>query len=365
VARVCHEQLRGLGLDFEALAIHRLVEEESRTFETYEIQPSKEAARWVKPHPHLHDTWQGGRTVYHRDLEVDPEGLIPEKLNRLSQRYEMSVRCILDVPHIRGTIALLSAHPDAFSESEVSFIELIARVVSIGISRVEDLEQVEASRRQLRSLAFDLVSAQEEERRRIATGMHDRIAQVLSASKMMLETMRASASSSGLAGSLETVLRLVDQSIQEIRALTFELSPPVLHELGLEAALEWLAEEFQRRHGLRVTFEDDGERKPLETPVRDLLFRAVQELLANVIQHAHAYSARVSARREGEEIRIEMEDNGAGIDISPEDLPVGRGEGFGLFNIRERLTHIGGHFEFHSELGRGTRVVLTAPLKRA
>lgn len=256
-----------------------------------------------------------------------------------------------------GSPTPVSLSLNSLQEASASGICMVATDLT---ERRQAEERLLLYQARLRSLASDLASVQEEERRRIALGLHDRIAQVLSASKMMMGTV--SASDAGLAEPLEAVRRMIDQAIQEIRALTFELSPPILHELGLEPALDWLAEQFQQRHGLRVTFEDDREKKPLATSVRDLLFRAVQELLANVVKHAHAYSARVSVRREGEEIRIEVADDGAGIDVSQDDLPAGRDEGFGLFNIRERLTHVGGRLQIHSELGQGTRVVLTAPL---
>lgn len=225
-------------------------------------------------------------------------------------------------------------------------------------------EQLLLYQAQLRSLASDLVSVQEQERRRIAMDLHDRIGQTLAVSKMALGTLRASASSAELAEPLEDVRRLIDRAIQDTRSLTFELSPPVLHELGLEAAIEWLAEQVQDRHAVRVEVEGDGQRKLLEDDVRDLLFRAVQELLVNVVKHAQARHARVSTRREGGEIRIEVEDDGVGVEVSQADFRPDANGGFGLFNIRERLAYVGGSLRINSEPGMGTRVVLEAPLKR-
>jgi len=217
---------------------------------------------------------------------------------------------------------------------------------------------------QLRSLASELVSAQEEERRRIAMDLHDRIGQTLAVAKMTLGALRERAGSVALAESLEEVRRLVDQAVQDARSLTFELSPPTLHELGLEATIEWLAEQVQGRHGIRVEVEGDGRQIPLEDGVRDLLFRAVQELLVNVVKHARARRARVSSRREDGVIRVEVEDDGVGIDLSGNGHGTDRNGGFGLFSIRERLAHVGGSIEIASGPGQGTRVVLTAPLKK-
>lgn len=143
--------------------------------------------------------------------------------------------------------------------------------------------------------------------------------------------------------------------------MTFELSPPVLYELGLEAALEWLAEQFQKRHRIPCELKDDGRAKPLGDDVRAMLFRAANELLLNVAKHAHAHAARVSVRRLAQEVRVTVEDDGVGFDTSEARA---RSRGFGLFNIRERLEQIGGHVEIKSGPGRGTRVTIAAPLER-
>lgn len=254
---------------------------------------------------------------------------------------------------------------------EISLSPLETAKGALTIAAVRDVTERKRTERQLllyqgqlRSLASELGSVQEEERRRLATDLHDRIGQTLAVSKMMLGALLASASSAELAESLDEVRRLVDQAVQDARSLTFELSPPILHELGLEATIEWLAEQVQDRHGIRVEVEGDGQLKLLEEDVRDLLFRAVQELLVNVVKHAQARRARVSSRREDGVIRIEVEDDGVGIDAVVADSHAGQNGGFGLFSIRERLAHVGGSLEIASGPGRGTRVVLTAPLKK-
>jgi signal transduction histidine kinase len=167
-----------------------------------------------------------------------------------------------------------------------------------------------------------------------------------------------------LAKSLNEVIDLIAQTIDVTRSLTFEMSPPVLYELGFEAAIGWLAKQTKQRFGLEVEFADDGKPKPLGTDVRVLLFQAVRELLVNVVKHANARKAKVSTRRGRDRIQITVEDNGVGFDASRTSANASdytRG-GFGLFNIRERLDHIGGSVDIRSRPGRGTRVTLIAPL---
>jgi len=155
---------------------------------------------------------------------------------------------------------------------------------------------------------------------------------------------------------------LVAQAIKSTRSLTFELSPPVLYELGFEAAMKWLVRQTRERHGLSTKFIDDGQPKPLDNDVCVLLFQAVRELLVNVAKHAQAHNVEVSTRRVGNEIQVRVEDDGVGFDISRTSTQGYTRNEFGLFSIRERLSHIGGYLNVESEPGQGARVTLVAPI---
>ena len=220
-------------------------------------------------------------------------------------------------------------------------------------------EQLHVYQRELRSLAAALVLAEERERRRIATGLHDHIGQSLALTQLRLGALRAALSSAELVDEMDQVRQDVDHMLQDVRSLTFELSPPILYELGLVAAVEWLAEHFQKQHGLCVRVEDDGQPKPLEEEVRVLLFRAVRELLVNVVKHAGVSQARVILRRDGKGIGIVVEDAGVGFDRVESSEP----RKFGLFSIRDRLDLLGGSFRVEAAPDQGARVELVAPLQ--
>ncbi|MHC4618463.1 MAG: PAS domain S-box protein [Planctomycetota bacterium] len=215
---------------------------------------------------------------------------------------------------------------------------------------------------QLRFLASELSLAEERLRRRIATDVHDHIGQNLAISKIKLDALRQSASAKELAVSLEEVSELIAETIESSRSLTFELSPPVLYELGLEAALEWLVRKTREQHGLSTEFKTDGRAKPLDHNVRVLLFQAVRELLVNVAKHAKARRVTVSAQRVAEEIRLTVEDDGVGFNTSKIGSRSDKSGGFGLFSIRERLGLVGGRLDIDSKPDRGTRVTLLAPI---
>jgi PAS domain S-box-containing protein len=223
-------------------------------------------------------------------------------------------------------------------------------------------EKIRVYQEQLRSLASELTLLGERERRRIAVDLHDNIGQTLAFTRIKLESLQAMAPSTELAISIEQILKLVEQTAQSTRTLIFDLSPPVLYELGFEPAVEWLTEQVQEQHGIPFGFEDDGQPKPMSKQIRILLFTAVRELVTNIVKHAKAQRASLSMRRDGANIRILIEDDGCGFHCS-QDNHSSKVNGFGLFSVRERLKHLGGKIEIESNPGQGTRLTLVAPLE--
>jgi len=194
--------------------------------------------------------------------------------------------------------------------------------------------RIQSYQQQLRSLASRLALAEERQRRHIAAELHDNVTQTLALAKIKLGAVRATLGHNEVAADLDNLRGLVDELIRYTRSLMFELSPHVLYEMGLEAALENLAENVQQRHGLHVRFQDDGQ----------------------------AASARVSVRREGSQIQVCVEDDGVGFDVAGTGFRVHKDGGFGLFSIRERLNQLGGRFEIWSRPGRGTRAAMMVAL---
>ena len=228
--------------------------------------------------------------------------------------------------------------------------------------RRESEEKIRTYQEQLQSLASELSLTEERERRRLATVLHDHIAQLLVVAKGKFEKLQESALYRSLANPMEEIRRLIEESIRYTRSLIFELSPPILYDLGFEPAMEWLAEHMQQQYGLEVEVEDDGHSKPLDNEARVLLFRAVRELLFNVLKHAQVSCARVCLRRDGKQLQVIVEDNGVGFSPEKFGASSGKMEGFGLFSIRERLNYFGGRMDIESKPGEVTRVILTMPL---
>jgi len=219
--------------------------------------------------------------------------------------------------------------------------------------------ELERLNRELRSLTSQLSLAEEKERRRIAIELHDRTNETLISSIIRLTTLAKSVADPDLANSLNEICQLLQQLTQETRLLMFELYPPSLYYLGLEAAIKELTDRMLGKYGIRVSFIDDARRKPVDTDVEILLFQAVRELLINVAKHAQARAVSVIISGSGGNVRIIVKDDGVGFDNAV--ISDGRqNSGFGLYNLSERLRYIGGHLEAESG-SWGTRITLTVP----
>jgi signal transduction histidine kinase len=283
------------------------------------------------------------------------------RLNETVDRFQVIVVCAyrLDKCGTSEIVDVVNNHQLAIIEKENKW-----KIVK-NAERKRAEQRAREYQAQLKSLASQLTLAEEHERHCLATELHDRISQSLVISKIKLEALRKSGSGRKLDKALEDVCNSLGQTIQDTRTLTFDLSNPVLYELGFEMAVsEWLTNQIQEKHGITVEFEADGEAKPLDDDVRILLFRDVRELLTNVVAHAHAHKVKVSIKKLGGQISITVEDDGVGFDLA-EVLSGAAGKGeFGLFSIRERLERLGGHLEIESKPRCGCKVTIVAPLKK-
>jgi PAS domain S-box-containing protein len=250
----------------------------------------------------------------------------------------------------------------------VSWVSVIRDVTEE--TRVE--EKLEQYRRKLRKLAAELTVVEARERRQIAAELHENLGQLLATAKLKIAPMRTMANNAQLESGLTEVQGLVEEALQQTRSLTYQVSSPILYQLGLEVALKWLAENMAGQYGYRVAFTRLGESGSLPEESSGFLFSAVRELLVNVAKHAAASEVAVRLRWLDDCVEVLVKDNGKGFrrtglsDFS--DLKTGVSEsadGFGLFNIQERVSDLGGWVWLHTEPQRGTAVKIHLPLDRA
>lgn len=252
-----------------------------------------------------------------------------------------------------------------FLKEERNLLNVIAQRLGDIIERKWSEQKLMRYQEELRSLATELALSEARERRRIAKALHDRIGQVLALINIKIGALLGKAPSKDAAKALRDIRALVSECVAQTRSLTFDLSPPILYELGFEAALEWLAERIQQRYGVDVAVRCSEPGAALSTEWRETLFTAVQELLVNVAKHSKSPAARVALRRRNGKILVSVEDRGIGMDPAGRMSVKPASDGFGLFSIRERLGSMGGRVEIESKRGRGTRVTLYAPVDPA
>lgn len=237
------------------------------------------------------------------------------------------------------------------------------------IAMVEDIttkqqaeERIVNYQRQLQSLTSELSLIEERERRRLAANLHDHVGQVLTLVGNKLDELHEIAPSNPGEALIQEIRKLVGQTIKCIRSLIFELSPPILYDLGLEEAIEWLADHFSQEHGLTIQVDKDEQPKPLKTEGNVILFQAVRELLFNIVKHAKATAVKIYIQRACNDLRIIVEDNGIGFENNLIDHQQHKIKGFGLFSIHERLEYYGGSMIIKSEKSQGTKITLLMPM---
>ncbi len=229
--------------------------------------------------------------------------------------------------------------------------------------RMRTAQELLRQQGKLRSLTSELTLTEERERRRIACDIHDSVGQALARIKIELGRLKRGMEDPRHADTIDGIIQNVRCVIKETRDLSYELSSPILYELGLTAAVKDHIDKIAEKHHLTIDLHCDDDVKSLDSPSRIHLFRSIRELLFNVVKHAGATHAEVRISRGCECVTIEIKDNGIGFEVAGTRFKPDAGGGFGLFSIRERLFHLGGDFEIQSSPGGGTRVGLTVPLK--
>jgi PAS domain S-box-containing protein len=229
----------------------------------------------------------------------------------------------------------------------------------------EDITEVKRTQEELARLSGRLMHLQDEERRTIARELHDTTAQNLLAITLNATRLREALHDAGepICGALAETLELAEQSLQEVRTLAYLLHPPLLDDVGLVAALSWLARGFSERSGIQVDISIDDGGEPLSRPAATALFRVAQEALSNVHRHSGSRRAWLSLYRTDDTVQLDIVDRGTGLRpparASGEDA---QRIGVGISGMRLRLEQLGGQLDIRSGPS-GTRVSASVPIK--
>jgi len=220
-------------------------------------------------------------------------------------------------------------------------------------------DALDLANRRLRRLAIEMALVEETERARLAGELHDSPMQKLALAQMQVDAAgrERDAESEQM---LATGLELLREGISELRSLQFELSPPVLHQRGLPAALEWLAANARVRWGLPIHCVIGADTPPLGHDLSVILFRAARELVYNLIKHARATRGEIRLTGTAAGLELRVEDDGIGFDTDGDGAPGSPAAGFGLYSLRERVALLGGSLSVEA-LAPGARVSIRLP----
>jgi signal transduction histidine kinase len=252
--------------------------------------------------------------------------------------------------------------PTVLCSKVMVFVELYAKSADLNRQISERMiveDRLKESEEKLRRLAAYLVSVREEERTHIAREIHDELGQVLTGLKMDVSWLaqRLDAKQKALLGKTQSMCGLIDSAIQTVRKIASGLRPEILDHMGLVAAINWQAKDFQKRTGIRCRVELPPEGIKLDLERSTTTFRIFQEILTNVARHAHASRVDVKFGLTDDHMTLEVADNGVGI---PEAKL--NGKSLGLLGIQERALHFNGDVTINGAAGQGTRVTVNIPL---
>jgi len=262
---------------------------------------------------------------------------------------------------VLGTLNIACTRTDCVSDDDLKFMGVIGRQLGLAVENGRLWAEVREKEAIQSRLLEKLITAQEEERKRIARELHDDTSQSLTSLMVGLKVLSGLRSPDDIEQHVAGLRKIVAETLEAVHDLALELRPRVLDDLGLVAALERNVAEYQRRFNLRVDFRAVGFEEPRLSPaIETAIYRIVQEALTNVARHAQAEHASVLLEQRDGQVRAIVEDNGQGFD----PLQDRTGRKLGLYGMQERAVLLGGRLHLESQPDIGTTVVVTIPLNQ-
>lgn len=294
--------------------------------------------------------------------------------HRVFPKRESVMRLAADIEAFNDTA--LQEQRSKISEQEADFTQFLQRVIAVSLAaglivafasifRVSQLERrgeqqhlrTLRAENEMRLLSQQLVHAQEEERKSISRELHDEIGQMLTGLRMEFRSLARmhGASAADFHARIQQGRALLDRALQSVRDIAMGLRPSMLDDLGLDAALQWQARDFCRRHDIPVNITVNAPLDDLQDRYRTNLYRIVQEALTNCAKHAKARSIAITIDRVGNDLWLSIKDDGVGLNVEAYE------KGLGLLGIQERARELGGAMHIESSPTRGTELIIVMP----
>jgi PAS domain S-box-containing protein len=287
---------------------------------------------------------------------------------------------------IIGTLSFGARTRETFSEEDVSLMKAVTDQVAIAMERVQRAQELRESEarlkilnenleglvvqrtRQVRDLAKALTLTEQKQRQYLSTILHEDLQQTLFAAKTrfsLLKTSFEDGTKEELREDVTELEKLITKTLDTAKNLAIEFNPPVLKSEGLDAALKWMADNVQKRYGLRIDVSISEGFSDIREEERLLIVNLTKELLTNIVKHAKTPLASLSVGRDAHHILITVEDNGVGFDFERERKIARTKDHMGLFSIEERLNLFGGTLQVSSSPGAGAKILMTLPFDPA
>ncbi len=266
----------------------------------------------------------------------------------------------LEIRHKNGRLTPVLYNASVYRDEQGKIVGVFAAARDVTERKLAE-KAIESYQNELRSLSSRLSLAEEIARRQLAVALHDTVGQTQALAQIKLDALGELLTDKKIRQAWAEIRGMFENAVQQTRTLSFELSPPILYELGLDPALEWLGEEFQRRHGFQFHFESTGDTMEVDSSLRVLIFQSVRELLTNIVKHAEATHVHIASRIDDGYLVVSVRDDGKGF-VDGGQGKSGKKNSLGLFSIRERMQSIGGLCTVESAPGQGAAITLKAPV---
>jgi signal transduction histidine kinase len=281
----------------------------------------------------------------------------------LNSRIQGRAKSLWGVPlkakdQVIGVLLIGFSRARDWLPTERDLLKAIADRSALAIDRAGMTDALREREARIAELSAHLLKAQEEERKRISRELHDETGQALMVIRLYLGMLESSVGTRSARAKIHETLEVVDRSIEGIRRIIGRLSPLLLQELGLIAAVRKEAKDLAKSTGVKARVHVPSDFGRLPAPMETAIYRVVQEALHNVAKHANAQTVMIELAREGDNVRLLIEDDGVGI--SPKPNPAR--QTFGVSGMRERIATIGGMIKIVSSRGQGTRIEVNVPV---
>jgi len=292
------------------------------------------------------------------DVANDPRILHPAIKERATSLWGVPLKTGKTVI---GALMIGFARPYEWLPNERDLMRAIAERTVIAIERAQLTEELRAREARIAELSAHLLAVQEDERKRISRELHDETGQSLMVIRLYLGMLEAQLTGRTAKGKIRETVAVVDRTIEGIRRIIARLSPLLLQELGLVAAIRKEAKDLAKATGVKVRVAINEDVGRLAPEIEAAIYRVVQESLHNVAKHAQAKSASVQMSRLENTVYLSIEDDGIGM---PAKVNSPRSHSFGLAGIKERIASLDGEVHVHSEKGKGTRLEIMVPARQ-